>query len=242
MQVPTLTEIALEKLEKLILSGALRPGDRINLDELSRTFSISPTPFREALNRLERERLVIYRPRAGWAVAQVSREEFFQSYEMQELLETAMTARAMDRLDAGDLERLETWNREMRRCHGRGDAQGVIGANLAFHKAIYDRYPNAIMRHTLEQVWKATHLERRWVMIWDTVQCVPRLMEEHDALIRALGQRDEAAVRLVMMQHFRTGEEAFRGYFDRVEELLEEGSETEGPEKDRSPGGVLLRE
>jgi len=225
MQVPTLTELALKKLENLILEGALCPGDRINLEELSRTFTMSPTPFREALNRLERERLVTYRPRAGWTVAQVSREEFFQSYEMQELLETTMTVRAMEKLDGDDLDRLAEWNREMRLRHGRWDGLGVIEANLAFHKVIYDRYPNAIMRRTLEQVWKATHLERRWVMIQDTVECVPRLMDEHDDLIKALSQRDEAAVRGVMARHFRTGEESFKVYFDRLGMETEEGEE-----------------
>lgn len=63
------------RLREAILSGEVRPGDRLKQDEVCERFALSPTPVREAFRDLEREGLVRHVPNRGVVVADITDEE-----------------------------------------------------------------------------------------------------------------------------------------------------------------------
>src|SRR5690349_16278501 len=63
---PTLTDDTYDAIVRALMSQQIEPGERINIDALSRTLGVSVTPIRETLARLESEALVTKRPLAGY--------------------------------------------------------------------------------------------------------------------------------------------------------------------------------
>lgn len=64
-----------------------KPGMRINLDKLKTEFSVSTAPIREALQRLARDNIVVVRPRIGFNVASLTKEDVENVFETRKLLE-----------------------------------------------------------------------------------------------------------------------------------------------------------
>jgi len=79
--------IAFTKLMEAIKSGNFRPGDRLREVDIAERLSLSRTPIREALRRLEAERIVEHRPRIGAVIRTLSQTEVVELYEMRLVLE-----------------------------------------------------------------------------------------------------------------------------------------------------------
>jgi DNA-binding GntR family transcriptional regulator len=90
----SLVDIAYVALRDAITSGGLVPGTRLREAELARQFSISTTPVREALRRLDREGLVRLSPNRGAVVAQFDLREILDLFEIREVLECRAVRRA----------------------------------------------------------------------------------------------------------------------------------------------------
>ncbi len=98
--IPTLGELAAQKLREAILSGRLEAGGRLVQEELCARIGVSRTCVREALQQLENEGLVERSPTQGHRVASISSDEARQIYEIRAALEPAMARRFVER--AGD--------------------------------------------------------------------------------------------------------------------------------------------
>lgn len=108
----TLTETIEEQLRSDIISGVLHPGSRLSAADLTERYDVSPTPLREALQRLAGERLVDMDPRLGARVAAVSRAHLRDTYRARKLLESVAVRESILH---GDAE----WENELRRAFGQ---------------------------------------------------------------------------------------------------------------------------
>lgn len=73
---PTRSQNAYEQLRSEILLGKLEPGTKLKIDVLQRSYALSNTPLREALNRLSAEKLVVADGRRGFRVSPISADDF----------------------------------------------------------------------------------------------------------------------------------------------------------------------
>lgn len=64
-----------------------KPGTQFNLDKLKIEFSVSTAPIREALQRLARDNIVVVKPRVGFNVAHLTKEDIENVFEARKLLE-----------------------------------------------------------------------------------------------------------------------------------------------------------
>ncbi|HCV78750.1 MAG TPA: GntR family transcriptional regulator, partial [Pseudomonas sp.] len=71
----TLSEQVFRRIREAIVRGDVAPGSKISEPELARTYGISRGPLREAIHRLEGQRLVVRVPHAGARVAALSLAE-----------------------------------------------------------------------------------------------------------------------------------------------------------------------
>jgi DNA-binding GntR family transcriptional regulator len=90
----SLVDIAYLALRDAITSGELAAGTRLREAPLARHFAVSTTPVREALRRLDREGLVRLAPNRGAVVAEFSRREIADLFEIREILECRAVRRA----------------------------------------------------------------------------------------------------------------------------------------------------
>lgn len=82
----TYTEQVYDILEKRIIHGVLRPGQKLSASELAATLKVSRSPVREAIIALNHEGLVTNK-RGNWSVAEASLNDVMESYEARKLIE-----------------------------------------------------------------------------------------------------------------------------------------------------------
>src|SRR6516225_2094658 len=97
----SLSQVAYDSLRSMILSGEVRPGERLAERELARRIQVSRTPLREALGRLERDGLAVSKPGMGYFAPEFDPKAIDEIYEFRELLEVH-AVRAAARLISAD--------------------------------------------------------------------------------------------------------------------------------------------
>lgn len=203
IKVPTLMEVVNERLRDMITSGDLLPGEKVNVDALSRKFKSSPTPIREALGRLEQEGLVNRIPRIGWQVAKLSRDEFAFLHDYQEVLEQAICERLVGVSDEIDFSNARSINEEMSRFAKEEQFDLILKKNEEFHLFLYEYCANKILLDALKHVWNNLRWQRR-VMI-KSKDYLDRYYGEHLEIIEALESKDKRRVKKALESHFKTG-------------------------------------
>lgn len=98
---------AYRELRRSIIMGHRRPGERLSLNELVKTYKSSITPLRDALQMLSQEGLVTIKPRSGYFVRSITLRELHELFEVREILELAAVERAAQRITEAALRELE---------------------------------------------------------------------------------------------------------------------------------------
>jgi DNA-binding GntR family transcriptional regulator len=193
---------AANELRDRILTGRLRPGDRLDLDELTAEFGISRTPVREALLELSYEGLVAITPRSGMAVVGITPEDAIDNFAILAALAGKAAEMATARVTPAELAELRTL---------AGAIEGsvdVVRANRHFHRALNQAARSPRLLTYLRQAVR--------VVPGNYFELFPeqeeRSRREHAALLDAMGRGDGAAARQIMEDHVLTAGEALGGF------------------------------
>ena len=103
----TVTGQTVAKLREAILSGVFKPGERLLEQNLCERMGVSRTSVREALRRLEAERLITITPNRGPSVTEISWDEAQSIYEVRALLEGEAAALFAGRVTAAELAEMK---------------------------------------------------------------------------------------------------------------------------------------
>lgn len=85
------------QLRRQIITGHLKPGERLDIFDLACSFNTSVTPVRDALQMLNQEDLVTIKPRSGYFVARITLKKLRDMLELRKILETSAVERAAER-------------------------------------------------------------------------------------------------------------------------------------------------
>lgn len=129
----TLFDILVRQLREEILSGGLRPGERLREQHLARDLGISRTPLREAFRHLEREGLVMIAPRQGASVSWLSANDAADLYRLRAHLSELAARLAATSIQEADLKKLRGLAREMVQAAARKDIQTFLDLYFNFH-------------------------------------------------------------------------------------------------------------
>lgn len=91
----SLKDIAYTHIKNLILDSVLLPGDVIDEKELANQLEVSRTPIREAIQKLQEEKLIHIMPRRGTVVSHISIADIHQLYEARKMIEPEITKLAI---------------------------------------------------------------------------------------------------------------------------------------------------
>lgn len=191
-------------LQQRILDGELRPGERIDLDTITRELAVSRTPIRTALRQLESEGLVIVYPHRAVLVSELSSEDLEQVYAVRIHLEKWAAQLAVPHLTDADLTKLRGIHQEI--------IQVIKGANLAsftekdraFHLALYRAANNQFLSRLIDDLRKSS---LRFISTDTSVERLQRTVVEHEQIIDAAEARDtDQVVALIQKNLERTGE------------------------------------
>lgn len=139
-------------LRQEIGSGRFRPGERIHEKLLADRLAVSRTPIREALLRLEIERVVVCNSRRSYNVRTLTVDDVREIYDTLGILEGAVAARVTPHLTDEDLRQLRHFNRRMTAAADQADLQAFGLLNRRFHEVFLVRLDNGVLRETCNLV------------------------------------------------------------------------------------------
>ncbi len=186
-----------QQLRDEITSGALLPGSPLREIPLASKFGVSRTPVREALRRLEQDRLLVPGDR-GMLVRAIDPHEVIQIYELRVVLEAEAAGQAVRARRPADLVRLEGLLKRDRTLVDPDD--GIrVRTNLEFHTAIWHAAHNPVLVDLLERLTThLVHVPHSTLSVGDRWR---EALEEHAHLLQAIGDGDESTARAVAAEH-----------------------------------------
>ncbi|MGB3733324.1 MAG: GntR family transcriptional regulator [Ilumatobacter sp.] len=183
-------------LRDLILTGHVRPGERVDQQALSDELHVSRSPIREALVVLAQEGLVRLSPNRGAFVADITQADIIEHYEVFGTISGRIASLAAEQLSDDDLVRLA----ETHRRFESGNPVVMSRANEEFHRII-----NSVA--TRRTRWLLALLERSvpadyYEFSGDLYE---NAVDDHRAILDALVARDPASARWAMETHLSNG-------------------------------------
>src|SRR5699024_3127500 len=121
---PQLSDDVADRVRTWIMSGTVRPGSFIRLDETAAELGVSVTPVREALSKLRGEGLVESVPHRGYVVNPLSRGDVEDIFWLQGRIAVELAGRAARRATAADLDELDGLCAALEESLG-GDAETI---------------------------------------------------------------------------------------------------------------------
>jgi len=122
-----------DELRRRILSGELRPGQRLKIDELASLCDVSHMPVREALRELHGEGVLDVLPHRGAVIRGVDRDFITNFYDVRAAIEAMLSARCARRADDAAIEALTSAAADFESAN---DARSRVLANRVFHETI----------------------------------------------------------------------------------------------------------
>lgn len=129
-----------------IAAGMVEPGEKLDETRLAERFGVSRTPVREALNRLAAQGVLVAGEKRGVRVAQYTREELAQMFEVMHEIEAVCARMAAQRLTLLARSEIEAAQADCEATAAAGDFASYLKANEAFHFAIYRATQNPYMQ------------------------------------------------------------------------------------------------
>lgn len=170
-----------EKLEGLILRGALKPGERILETVVSQKFNVSRASVREALRVLETHGFVINKPRKGVYVAEITAQEAEETFIIRADLESLATFFAVKKQDPAVLDELKAIEARAKEAAFQKDMRTYWDLNQKFHEVLYNASGNTLLSHMTESFIKQT--KRYRIAFQSTKNRLSRSLKSHDRLI-----------------------------------------------------------
>ena len=206
MQSISLADRAAIEIRDRIVAGVLSPGSRVNIAAMSKELNISPTPIREALKKLIPEGLVVYKSRAGYAVRVLTLHEYLQVSEIHQALEIHLVREFAGTPGLIDQDDLHGINDELDALARNGDADGVARKNDAFHRKLYETYPNKLMISRLTDLWDGVRSQRD--IMYRNNAFLLRVADEHRRILAAITAGNPDAAADAMRAHYVSGRES----------------------------------
>jgi DNA-binding GntR family transcriptional regulator len=193
---PTKTDHAYLSLRRKILDGELAPGDVLDQEALAATLSLSTTPIREALRRLESERLIVSRAHRSTEVAPLSFESLEQTYAIRIVLDTMAVELATEHATEEQIKYMKETAKLPRQ---KDDPLARLHKNRAFHRAIYASCGNDLLVGILDSLWDIS--DRYRIVVLRDAPAAEAARSEHDALLEAVISHDREAAGALMREH-----------------------------------------
>lgn len=199
------------ELTRAIVEGHLPPGSRIVEADIARRMGISRAPVREAARRLERQGVLVSRPRHGFAVRTISVQEIDDLYEVRLSIELTSIELACRRADDAGLTRVKALVDTMVREAATQAQDERIASDLALHTLICDLSGNAHLR----RIFQNTQTELRMIIaLIDAVYHDPATVASlHYPIVDALLKRDADAAKAAMRVHLEDAWQNVRALF-----------------------------
>jgi DNA-binding FadR family transcriptional regulator len=217
------TDEAIEKLRAMIVSGELRPGDRLPREaDLATTLGLSRNSLREAVRALSLVRILDVRQGDGTYVSSLAADSLLEALnfivefhhdasvlellEVRRILEPAASARAAVLITAPTIEHVAEI---LGRANADSPVEDLVKADVEFHRAIALAAGNSVLASLIESLSAPTQRARVWRGMTQE-GALQRTLDEHQAIFDAITRHDPEMARTWATVHVAGVEEWLR--------------------------------
>lgn len=201
-----LRDVVFNTLRQAILTGEMKPGERLMEIHLANKLGVSRTPIREAIRKLELEGLVVMIPRRGAEVAQITWKNLKDVLEVRRALDVLAVELACDRMRQEELTELGRACTEFKEATRTQDWRKIAAADVHLHDIIVRSTRNdrliQLVNNLAEQMYRY-----RFEYIKDSTQ-YERLIQEHNDIYESIMRKDKETAARVVTRHVDNQEEA----------------------------------
>lgn len=184
-----LRDVVFNTLRQAILTGELKPGERLMEIHLANKLGVSRTPIREAIRKLELEGLVTMIPRRGAEVAQITEKSMNDVLEIRRAMDVLCVELACERIGEEELAQLKVACENFEKMVKTPDVKKIALADVELHDIILQATGNdrliQLVHNLSEQMYRY-----RYEYIKDFSQH-ERLVEEHRIIYESLVKKDK---------------------------------------------------
>lgn len=200
-----LRDVVFNTLRQAILTGELKPGERLMEIHLADRLGVSRTPIREAIRKLELEGLVVMIPRKGAQVARITEKNLKDVLEVRRALDMLAVRLACSRMDDEYKKQLREACDEFARVVKNNNTKDITEADVRFHDIINKATGNdrliQLVNNLAEQMYRY-----RLEYIKDAAYH-NRLVAEHEEIYSAIMDGDEERAAKTVVLHIDNQEE-----------------------------------
>lgn len=201
-----LRDVVFQTLRKEILTGQMKPGDRLMEVHLANRLGVSRTPIREAIHKLQQEGLVVMSPRRGAEVAQITEKGLRDVLEVRRALDILSVELACDRMTQEELEALKEACLCFEQATREGDVGEIAKADVSLHDMIVQAGGNPRLQQLLNNLSEQMY-RYRFLYIRDESQH-HKLIAEHREIYESILDRNKERAKAAVKLHIDNQEES----------------------------------
>jgi DNA-binding GntR family transcriptional regulator len=199
MKTQSISDVVFKSIESDILSGVYKSGDVLSENKLAQKFSVSRTPVREAVKRLEQEGLIEYTSTKTIKVLGVTKSDVLDIYRMRLSIEADAVIKASENMSDDDYNSLIKIVDLQEFYALKGDAENMNAEDSHFHVCLYELSKSNIYNTVLTELHKKIRQYRKVSQSKGSrgIQSI----EEHRAILSAMRQKDVDLIAKLTNEH-----------------------------------------
>lgn len=199
-----LRELVFEALREAIISGVLKPGERLMEVQLAEELGVSRTPVREAIRKLELEGFVVMIPRKGAYVSGISLKDVADVFEIRSALEGLAAGLAAERITEDELEELERLLVKKGEIIETGDLDRLVEIDTLFHETLYKASRNEKLVQMINNLREQIQRFRSTSLAYPGR--MREALEEHKKIVEAISERNIQLAEKLAQEHIENAE------------------------------------
>ncbi|MBK5245076.1 MAG: GntR family transcriptional regulator [Eubacteriaceae bacterium] len=200
-----LREIVFETIRCAIITGELKPGQRLMEVQLAEEMGVSRTPVRESIRKLELEGLVKMVPRKGAYVTPMSVNDLKEMMEIRRALEGLAAELAAKNATQEQIEQLYFANQRFGEAALENDEEGIIKYDMDIHEIIYKASGNLKLLQMINSLRE--QMQRFRAEYVHRIDDKNPLVNQHMEIIKGIEHREGAIANVAACEHiFSTGD------------------------------------
>ncbi|NCD05436.1 MAG: GntR family transcriptional regulator [Spirochaetia bacterium] len=185
---------AYKKLKEMIISGKLKPGQKLNQVQLANQLGISRTPLLQAMNRLTSEQLTETIPRRGTRVRVFTNNDLLSIFEIRGRLEPFTCEQAAKNISSDQILKLQENISQMKVSIENNDEAQFKTLDNEFHTLIIDSSNNTFIAEILEKYVPLMHAV-------NLLKPMEKSLQDHKNILDALIENDSLSASQLMYYH-----------------------------------------
>jgi DNA-binding GntR family transcriptional regulator len=202
-----------DNLKEAIIRGNIAPGEWLVESHIAEMLGISRTPVREAIHKLERERLIERRPRGGFTVLGLERADIEETFGIRSVLEGYAARLATLNHQPDELKALQEKIEKYKRCLAAKQMDALPEINTGFHELLYDLSKSPRLIHMINGLRDQIFRFRQMILKNHKFAVISN--EDHIQMINLMRKRDAEKVESLVREHILRGRDAVLIEFEK---------------------------